>query len=109
MWALPSSPSDSNSAGVFSSDISSFGPLSVHRLAKHAGGVVHQRNDPGIVQSRRADHADRAHDLLRARHIGRRDHSGTRKREESRFRADEDAHALAVANPIQQLDKLLLL
>ena len=50
-----------------------------HQPADQLRGIVHQRNDPGVVQSGRTDHADRAHDLLRARHIGRRDHSRTER------------------------------
>ena len=53
-----------------------------------------QRDDAGIVQSRGSDHADGAQHPLSARHIGRRDHGGTRKRKQPRFRPDEDAHAL---------------
>ncbi len=44
-----------------------------------------------------------------ARHIGRGDHGGTRKREQPRLGADEDAHALGQAHVVEQADQLLLL
>ena len=76
----------------------------VEQLADHLGGVVDHRDDAGVVQPGRADHADHADDAAGAVVIGRDDGRGARQREQLVLRADEDAHALGALGAAEQVD-----
>src|SRR3569832_2371381 len=90
-----------------SSLIASF--QTIQNPPERPGGVVNQRNNAGVVQARRPDHADRAQHLLSAGQKRSHDHSETRKGKESRLGADEDAHALGDPHVVQEADQLFLL
>src|SRR5215831_4029887 len=73
----------------------------------HLGGVVHHRDDPGIVDSSRADHTDRADDLLAAVLVGGDYHRATGDTKEAVFGADEYLDTLALPARIEQTQHCL--
>src|SRR5580704_12918113 len=58
------------------------GPSPPEQLAHDLGGVVHHGDDAGVVQPRRADHAEHADDAAGGVVIGRHDGRGTGQREQ---------------------------
>src|SRR5665647_1582018 len=71
--------------------------------ADHAGGIIHHRDDAGVVEPGRPDHADHADDPAFAVAIGRDNRRGAGQREQLVLRPDEDADAfgsLGAATPI---------
>src|SRR5580704_7048065 len=68
----------------------------------HLGGVIHHRDDPGIVDPRGADDPDRADDLLAAVLIRRDDQGTAGDAEQMALGADEDLHPLGLAAGVEQ-------
>ena len=81
---------------------------SVQQAADEAGGVIDHRNDAGIIQTRRANDAEYADDLLLIVLERRDDQGRTRHREQGILRADEDPHAFAFLCRVEEIDDPLL-
>src|SRR6185437_14255060 len=81
-------------------------------LSKHAPdhfrGVIHQRNDAGVVDPGRADDADRADHALAAVAVGRDNHRAAGGAEQRIVGAEKDLHALAVTRRFEQADHRFL-
>src|SRR5438105_3312591 len=68
----------------------------------HLGGVIHHRDDAGVVDPRRADDPDRADDLLAAVLIRRDDQRTAGDAEQMAFSADKDLHPPGLLAGIEQ-------
>ena len=78
----------------------SFG--SAEHAPDHLGGIVDHGDDARVIDARRADHADRTHDLLAAVAEGGDDHRAARVREEDVLGPYEDLHALGDPRRLDQ-------
>src|SRR3712207_1656822 len=79
-------------------------PALLQNARDYLGGVVHHRDDAGVVEPGRADDAENADDLLAAVPERGGDHRGAGEREQLVLRADEDAHPFATLGAAQQVD-----
>src|SRR5262249_61850762 len=77
-------------------------------LTHHFGGVIHHRNNPRIIEPRRADDAQHADDAAGAVAIGRNDGRGARKRKQLVLRADEDTCAFGALGTAEKIDHTAL-
>src|SRR5436190_23187717 len=110
----PAAPSSGNSpeslAGAIAgapSSLSSIMSLS-DKPPDHLGGVVHHRDDAGIVDPGGADDPDRADDLLAAVLIRRDDHRTAGDAEQVAFGADKDLHPVGLLAGVEQAQHGLL-
>src|ERR1700733_8388619 len=71
-------------------------------------GVVHHRNDPGVIQTRRAQHADNANDIALRIRVGRGDDRRAGKAEQPVLRTDENAHAVTQRREFEKPDEIIL-
>src|SRR5262249_29996093 len=68
----------------------------------HLGGVIHHRDDPGIVEPGGADNPDRTDDLLAAVVVGCNYHRASGHPEEVALGANENLYALALLAGVEQ-------
>src|SRR3981081_605197 len=91
---------------------SATGPVQVRSPAQHpadnARGVIHRRDDPGIVEPRWPDHAENADNMTRAIVVGGNNGRGTGQRKQLVFRSDENPHAFGALGAAQQIDHAAL-
>src|SRR5215472_17698558 len=76
------------------------------QLAHHLGRIIDHRNDTGVVEPGRPDHAEHPHNVPGGVTIRRHDGGGTRQRKQLVFRADKDAHAFGLFGAAEQIDDL---
>src|SRR6478735_6411413 len=90
------------------SRVVSLGPWILASLLQNARddlcGVIHHRDDTGIVEPGRADDAQQADDLLAAVPERSCNHRGAGEREQLVLRAYEDPHPFAAFGAAQQVD-----
>src|SRR6267154_2272842 len=73
-----------------------------YKSPDHLGGVVHHRDDAGIVDPSRADDADRSDDLLAAVLVGGDHHRAACHPEKAIFSTDEYLDAFALFAGVEQ-------
>src|SRR5207302_4245644 len=98
----PTAASPTSLAGARAAwSLSSFMPLS-DEPPDHLRGVIHHRDDPGIVDPRRADDPDRADDLLAAVQVRRDDDRTAGDAEEMAVGADKNLHPVGPLAGVEQ-------
>src|SRR6185312_17534510 len=70
--------------------------------ADHLRGVVHHRDDAGVVDPGRTDHPDRTDDLLAAVLVRRDNHRTPGDAEQMIFGADKDLNAFRLPARVEQ-------
>src|SRR5665213_2147886 len=80
------------------------GQQSAHDFSR----IIHHRNDPPIIQARRAKNADHAYDLALCIGVRRRHDGRTGKAEQPVLRADEDANTIGILGQLHQPDQIVL-
>src|SRR5436190_12106545 len=104
----PTAASPTSLAGARAAwSLSSFMPSS-DEPPDHLRGVIHHRDDPGIVDPRRADDADGADDLLAAVGVGRHHHRTPGDAEQRVLGADIDLDAFAGPRRLEEADQRFL-
>src|SRR6266513_706416 len=98
----PTAASPTSLAGARAAwSLSSFMPSS-DEPPDHLRGVIHHRDDPGIVDPRRADDPDRADDLLAAVLVRRDDDRTAGDAEEMAVGADKNLHPVGPLAGVEQ-------